>query len=103
MAELNITQFSGATMLPGSVLIPVLTLPPIGVANLTFTTSAASPVLSADCSIVRLIADADCYVRIGTGSLTVSASNGMRLTAKAEHMFAINNPAGTLKIAAVAV
>lgn len=103
MATLNISQFSGATMLPGSVLIPVLTLPPIGVETLTFTTSAPSAALDAGCTLLRLVADADCYILMGTGTPVASPSNGVRLTAKAEYIFAIGAMKGTLKVAAVAV
>lgn len=101
MATLEIAEFSSIAMM-GGLVQPMLQLPPLAEQVVTFSTTTASSTLNSGTGVVRLLADADCRVKLG-GAPTAASPN-LKLKAGIPETFAVQGTgvSGGLKIAVVA-
>lgn len=99
MAVINIAQFRGVQTIGGSI-VSALQLPAISAQNLTFSATTQSAALDADCTLVRLLSDADCHISIGTNP--TATTSGVKIKAGIPETFAIRAGSATVKIAVVA-
>lgn len=88
MATLLITEMSAIIKDDNSRPVPVAVLPPIAEQSVTFTTSTQSSTLNGATRFVRLIADADVHIAVGTNPTATASS--MRLEADVAEYFGIN-------------
>lgn len=102
MATLEIAEFSSIAMM-GGLVQPMLQLPPLAEQVVTFSTTTASATLNSGTGVVRLLADADCRVKLGAGTPTAASPN-LKLKAGIPETFAVQGASvsGGLKIAVVA-
>lgn len=101
MANLSITEYRKvAHDLEGSPL-PAGEEPALTHQNITFTTTAGqSATFNPDARFIRISADADCRVIIGTDPTAVSNSGTLLVAGQAE-FFGINKYSGPYKISVV--
>lgn len=97
MATLNVTEFRGAGAV-GAAVTQAPIMPSLGTQVVTFTTSVASNAFSDACGLIRVVASADCHVRVGVGALSATTSD-MLLGAGEIEYFVIQSPG--MKIAAI--
>lgn len=76
MANLYITEFSSQGVDGGSKapVVPVPQMPPLAQQVVTFTTTTQSAALNASTRFVRLIADADCHIEVGSNPTATTSS-----------------------------
>lgn len=101
MAILNITYFENLGRDSQGTTVLVGELPKKGTQALTYTANAVSEAIPKKTRFVRLLADADAYVEVGTAPVATVAS--MKLEANVSEYFGLKSilvRAGTLKIAA---
>ena len=96
MAICNVTQFSGASVISG-VVVQAPLCPPISSENVTASgTSAQSAVFASNCSLVRVICDAACYIKFGDNP--TAAAGDVYLAAGAAEYFAISGSGQRLAV-----
>ena len=89
MAKLFITELTehGFASLPVAPL-PIAKLPPLVGQVVTFTTSTQSAALNAATTFVRVVADADCHIEVGSNP-TATTSSTVKLTAGSAEYFGV--------------
>ena len=99
MPTMYITEFAQEGVDAQGRITPIAKVPAVAQQAVVFTgTSAQSAVLSDATTIVRLQADANCSVSIGTNPTATAAQ--MRMVAGQTEYFSVQ-PGGALKIAAI--
>jgi hypothetical protein len=97
MATLNVTEFAEVEGARGQ-RVPLVSGSAAISNNVTFTTSTASDAFDATTGVVRVVADAACYIMFGTDP--TAASGDIYLPANSVEYFAV--PVGLdYKVAAV--
>ena len=96
MAILNVVEF-GTTQLGA---IPIATTPPVASQNVTISgTSAQSAALNSNTKIVRVCADASCYILVGDNP--TAATGDHYLPANSAEYLLLESPGAGHKIAAI--
>jgi hypothetical protein len=96
MAICNVTQFSGASVSTG-VVVQAPLCPALLSENVTASgTSAQSAVFSGNCSLVRIICDAACYIKFGANP--TAAAGDIYLAAGAVEYFAVSGSGQRLAV-----
>lgn len=99
MAICNVTQFSGASVSSG-VVVQAPVCPPISSENVTASgSSAQSAVFASNCSLVRVVCDAACYVKFGANP--AAAAGDLYLAAGAVEYFAVQGSGQRLAVVTV--
>lgn len=101
MANLYITYFKKMAEDERGNIVPVGELPDGGGQRVVYTTSTQSNAFPKHVRFVRLLADADAYIAMGT-SPTATATSALKLEANVAEYFGLDPQdvrAGTLKLA----
>lgn len=99
MTVLYITELTSGSLDAAGRALPAACLPAVAEQTVTFTTtSVQSAVLNSATSLIRLHADGNCSVAIGTNPTATTAN--MRLAAGAVEYFGVK-PGTSLRVAAI--
>ena len=90
MALLNITEFKRMAVDAQGKLMPVGEMPSLAVQSITFTATTNSAVFHTPTKLIRVLADADAFIKVGTGTQAVAAGGGTKLEADVAEYFGIN-------------
>lgn len=94
MANLYITEFKRMAEDARGRSIPVGELPAITGQVVTYTSSTNSVPFHKQTRFLRLIADADAYIAVGSGTQTATANSALKLEADVAEYFGIDGVKG---------
>lgn len=94
MAILNITEFKRLAEDGRGNIVPVGELPSIAVQSITFTTSTNSAAFHKQTKFIRVLANADAFIKVGSGTQTATLAGGTKIEADVAEYFGVDGVKG---------
>ena len=89
MAILNITEFRRLAEDARGRMVPVGEMPSQAVQSVSFTTSTNSAAFHKQTRFIRVLSDADAYIKVGEGTQAATVANGTKIEADVAEYFGI--------------